>query len=360
MTVWQKVRQSITPAKVIPHAELPKLLFGQQHMGKQTFFETYLDQTHTIELEQFPHYQFLRDHLDHPCSDHPYLRYLTASWGYTESPIENTPENKRAKIETFLKLYQAIKADRHKGAAAIVEPLLLCQRPDGRVVIVDGNHRAAVAFALGLDVRAKFVPLEQQLAKVAVVPDERFGSKRLDRSYQSIFFEGRELVRGRRRDVWERAQKLLERDLRGQTVLDLGCNYGMSSFLAAERGATRVLGVEYSPKIASAAARLNAYFARPCRFISHDLNHDLDVGGQFDTVFCFSLVKHLQTTEAITALIKRTTRRVLYFECHARSDAADYGYLLNAGNFRNMELLGYMSNGVHSSKRTRALYRCEV
>src|SRR3954468_15140729 len=100
MTVWQKVRDSITPAKVIPRAELPKLLFGQQHMGKQVFFETFLDQTHTIELAQFPHYIFLRDHLNDPFSDHAYALYLSGSWSYAESPIENSPENKRAKIET--------------------------------------------------------------------------------------------------------------------------------------------------------------------------------------------------------------------------------------------------------------------
>jgi hypothetical protein len=355
----QKIRERLTRT-VIPHAELSRLLFGQQHMGKQRYFETYLDQAHTIELPDFPHTKFLQRHVDQPDGEHPYSRYLAASWSYEGSKIENTPENRRAKIQSFVRLFRDIERGKQHGAAAIREPLKLCRRPDGRIVIVDGNHRAACAFVLGLDAPVVFVRLREQLERIARVPDERFGSKRLDRPYQSVFHRGEELVRGRRRDVLERSSLWRDEDLRGRSVLDLGCNYGVSSFLAAERGATRVLGLEYSPLIASAAARLNAYLGHPCRFVVHDLNHDLDVGEPFDTVFCFSVVKHLQSTDAITALIRRATRRVLYFECHARSTADEYRYLLNTENFRRIEPLGFTSNGAHSSKRTRAFYRCEV
>jgi len=43
---------------------------------------------------------------------------------------------------------------------------------------------------------------------------------------------------------WQTIQKLLPPDLRGKTVLDVGCNAGFYSFEAKRRGAKRVLGVD--------------------------------------------------------------------------------------------------------------------
>jgi hypothetical protein len=360
MNLLTKFRDLMTPAQVLPHAALKDLVFGQQHLLTQGFFEKHYGQAHTIGLEDFPHYRFLTDHLGKPASPSLYSDYLQSSWSYLKGKEKNTSEERNKKIAEFVELYRNIERRKHLGAKAITRPLTICKRPDGRYVIVHGNHRASVALKLGLDVQAKEIPLPAQLKKVATIPDEFYGSKRLNRPYQSIFYEGKELVEGRRRDINERLQKIDVADLRGKTVLDLGCNLGMSSYLAAERGAKRVVGVEYSPQIASAAIRLNAYFCRPVHFIQHDLSTDLELNEQFDTVFCLSLIKHLKSPEAITALIKRATKKILYFESHAHTSAEDYPYLLNKQNFSKIELVDHMSDGVHSKKRTRALYRCEV
>jgi len=350
----------MTPSQVLSPASLKELVFGQQHLFTQAFFEKLHGQAHTIRLEDFPHYRFLQGHLDKPDAPSQYADYLECSWSYRKDKGKNTAAERSKKIASFVELYRSIERRKHLGAQAITRPLILCKRPDGRFVIVHGNHRASVALKLGLEVRAKEVPLSTQLKKIATIPDEFYGSKRMNRPYQSIFYEGKELVEGRRRDINERLQKLNPADLRGKTVLDLGCNLGMSSYLAAERGAKQVVAVEYSPHIASAAIRLNAYFCRPCHFIQHDLSENLELNEQFDTVFCLSLIKHLKSPEAITALIKRATKKVLYFESHAHTSAEDYPYLLNKQNFSRIELVDHMSDGVHSKKRTRALYRCEV
>src|SRR5687768_1383704 len=46
------------------------------------------------------------------------------------------------------------------------------------------------------------------------------------------------------RGPWQTIQRLLPRDLRGHTLLDVGCNAGFYAFEARRRGATRVLGVD--------------------------------------------------------------------------------------------------------------------
>jgi Methyltransferase domain len=359
MPLGSAIRDWVLRSRDIPHTELSKLLFGQQHIGNQRFLQDNFRQYHTVELVDMPHYRFLDKHLAAPFSGNIYEDYLTASWSYL-LPERNTGEGRRKKIEEFLALYRDVQQKAGRGAKAVEKPIQVCRRPDGRVVIVSGNHRASVALKLGLDVRARFVSVNHQLRRIASNPDEFYGSKRLGMPYQSIVHQGKTLVAGRRADIYERIGKIRPEDLRDKTVADLGCNLGMSSFAAAEAGAVRVTGVEYSPKIASAAIRLNAYFGLPCEFMLHDLSLDLDLPGHYDTVFCFSLVNHLKSPDAITRLIKRITRKVLYFEGHARTKLEDYSYLLNGGNFSKIELVDYLSNGITSKKRTRPFFRCEV
>jgi len=344
----------------IPHNELGRLLFGQQHILTQDFFLARFGKYHTIELQDLPHYKFLCEDLDSPFSDNLYSQYLACSWDYYYGKERNTQERRKQQIESYLKLYKEIRSRKHLRQDAIRSPIKVCQRPDGRILIVDGSHRAAIALRLGLDVPATFISPLNHLSKVVRVPWEFYGTARLNRPYRSVFHGGRELIKGRRRDTYERMQEIEPADLEGQTVLDLGCNIGASCFIATEFGASRAVGVEVSPKIATAAVRLNAYFAMPCYFVVHDLSKCLSGIDRFDTVLCFSLAKHLNSTEGIVATIKRAAGKVLYFEGHAGTKQAEYEYLLNARNFSRIELIGYGRDGIHTEKRTRPLFRCEV
>jgi 2-polyprenyl-3-methyl-5-hydroxy-6-metoxy-1,4-benzoquinol methylase len=59
-----------------------------------------------------------------------------------------------------------------------------------------------------------------------------------------------------RRDIQERYQLTFERlgpDLRGQTVLDIGCGSGIYCFEAARRGADRVVGIDFAEGMISLA-----------------------------------------------------------------------------------------------------------
>ncbi len=356
-TVYRKFT-SMIGRRTLPRESVGELLFGQQHVGTQSFFEERFDQYHTIPLKKSPHYRLLQDHLASPLDDNPYLQYLKASWDYYY-PGENTQERREDKVKKFLGLYETLGGNGRSNAKPATRPVVVCRRPDGRVIIVEGNHRAAIALKQRRGLRVVFIPASQFLRTAVTVPDEFFGTKRLNRPYQSLFFRGKELVKGRRRDLLQRINRVSPADLTDKTVLDLGCNYGATCYLAGER-AKAVIGVELSPQIASCAVRLNAYFCSPCRFLVHDLNEELTGVPPHDTVFCFALVKHLTSTNGIVATIRKLTKKVLYFEGHAGTAQEDYPYLLNSGIFSAIDCIGYGADGVHTRRRTRPLFRCEV
>lgn len=345
--------------RTIPHASLSRLVFGQQHIYTQTFFAERFGQYHTLQLYELPHYIFLRDHLDEPYSDHVYSQYLACSWVYYFGDEKNTEAARRGKIDSYLELYAAIKTRQYLGEKAIEQPVVVCKRPDGRIIIQDGNHRASIALELGLDLRAVFVSPAQFMSKVINVPTEFYGTKRLNRPYQSIFYGGKEIIQGRRRDTYERMQRIRPADLQQKRVVDLGCNFGMSSYIAGEMGALEIVGVDANAKIISAAVRLNSFYRMPVSFKLHDLNEALRDVEPADTVFCFSLLDHLKLKEGILETLNRVVGDVLYLEGHAHTTQEDYAYLWDACKFSQVELVAYGSDGVHTNTRTRPLFRCQ-
>lgn len=89
-------------------------------------------------------------------------------------------------------------------------------------------------------------------------------------------------------------------DLTGKTVLDVGCDTGFWSFLAKERGASRVLGLDRNRTIAGEHTDLiaaNRIMARDleiaCEFEKIDLGKQWLDFGRFDVVFLFSLYHHI-------------------------------------------------------------------
>lgn len=358
--LWQGLEcQSEEVLRVIEPDCLDSLIFGQHHIGTQDYFVPIHGQCHTILLPGFPHYHFLERWLDEPFSEHAYTKYLKHSWGYRYGPERNTPEQRQAQIQKYLELYKDTASRVEAQQPAFTKPVEVCPRPDGRLIIIDGNHRSSIALKLGLNLQVRMIEPGVYLRQTSLIPDEFYGSKRMDMPYQSIFHGEQELVQGRRPDLLDRMALIEPRDLEGKTVLDLACNIGANSFLAAYRGAKQVVGIDYSPRIISAALRLNAYFAMPCEFLVADLNTCLTGLPRFDTVFCFSLTKHLSNLDGLKATILHSTRGVLYFEGHADSNREDYSFILNPSYFSSIELIGYNRNGIHTDRSTRPFFRCE-
>jgi SAM-dependent methyltransferase len=246
------------------------------------------------------------------------------------------------------------------SGSSLLTPIQVCQRPDGKMILIDGNHRAAIALHLDLPIPAARVAARAYLTKIASVPDEFYGAGRLGRPYQSLYLGRREILTGRCRDIRERLNMVSHSDIADATVVDLGCNIGASCFLAAQEGAREVIGLDISPRLVSAAIALNAYFASPCKFYVHDLNCGApeDVRPA-DTVFCFSIARHVERRDGLREALLRMTRKVLYFEGHPNTSLSDYGDLLPGDEFPKVELIGLLPEAVDRPRRNRPLWRCE-
>ena len=258
-------------------------LFGQQTAGSGPWFHDRLGQAHTIPVDLWPHTLALEG--DHQA----YLDYLTVSWGYYGGSYQkrNTEQGRLAQLQRLLTM---------DGDG----PVKTVRRPDGDLLVVDGNHRTAIAHHRGRTPDIVEVLPEKWLQQVTDNPGERYGSKP-GKPYQSVFYNGEEIIVGRRRDTLDRHETI-----GAGNVLDLGCNIGAATLLAGGHG------VDASPRLVTSAWRLAAYTTSESTFAVADVNTQVF---EADTVFCFAVVAHLDRVDALRETFSNA--RVVYFEENA-------------------------------------------
>jgi tRNA (mo5U34)-methyltransferase len=120
----------------------------------------------------------------------------------------------------------------------------------------------------------------------------------------------------------------LPRDLRGKTVLDIGCNGGFYSIEMKRRGADRVVGIDHDPDYlnqAQFAAEVSGYGDIEFRQLSvYDVGR---LGERFDVVIFMGVLYHLRhPLLALDLLHEHATRDILVFQSLMRGspDAKDY------------------------------------
>jgi SAM-dependent methyltransferase len=290
------------------------LLFGQQNAYSAPWFAARFGQHHSIPLSGFPHVAaLLGDHAT-------YLDYLAESWRMI--PRRNTAERRARWLSRLL---------RPPRSTDLISTLT---RPNGDQLIVDGNHRAAWAYVRGEAIQTLEADLDAWLAKTVSNP-ERYGAPK-GIPYQSL---GPWLA-GRRPDTGTRHVRLDWDDLTGR-VLDLGCNIGAETMLAAVT-ADQALGVDVSPRLVTAAARLGTYLASPAQFRVADLATEVIEG--WDTVLCFSILAHVKPWDALRRTL--TSARVVYIEENGGTDL----FPRVRGWFRHVDEI---------ERSARPLWRCE-
>jgi len=114
---------------------------------------------------------------------------------------------------------------------------------------------------------------------------------------------------------WERVQHVVPRDLRGWTVLDIGCNAGFYAIELAKRGA-RVRAVDVEPLYLEQARWVVDKFALNERIdIVEGHVYELLASDEcFDLVWFTGVFYHLKYAALALDLVRRATRRLMMFQ----------------------------------------------
>jgi len=100
-------------------------------------------------------------------------------------------------------------------------------------------------------------------------------------------------------EIWKKISNLLSNNFKGKNILDLGCNAGFYSIMAAKEGA-KVIGIESNNSFFNQALFLKKYYDKlwnkklDITYIKKDiLDVDLNSFGKFDYVFALSILYHI-------------------------------------------------------------------
>ena len=93
---------------------------------------------------------------------------------------------------------------------------------------------------------------------------------------------------------WNRFAHAIPADLRGKTVLDIGCNAGFYSLEMKRRGAARVLGVDFDEKYLAQARFAAATLGFEIEFRQLSVYDVAQLGERFDVVIFMGVLYHLR------------------------------------------------------------------
>lgn len=231
----------------------------------------------------------------------------------------------------------------------------------GPLYVVDGNHRVAIAAALGIEFTAELWPIDLAFLKFNRMP-EFYGNGNLDLPYQGLYIGKNECIAGRRNDLIERLTLIPSGVIVDQEVLDVASNVGVSSLLAHSMGAKNCLGIELSQQMVDVATRF-AMFSGSYPMVSYrTINLDKQAllpQQTFDTAFMFSIHDHLDDPSVLLRLADKHVRKFVVFEGHPGGVADNYINFLQSSMFAKVSELGRLNTSRFKADRSRVLWLCE-
>ena len=117
------------------------------------------------------------------------------------------------------------------------------------------------------------------------------------------------------RPTWESVKTVVQSDLNGQTVLDVGCNAGFYSIEMKRRGAARVLGLDAQRDLIRQAEFVRDVLGLDIEYERKSV-YDLDpfAMGQFDVTLALGLIYHCKHLVLALEKLFLITRRLLVLE----------------------------------------------
>ncbi|MGH7807922.1 MAG: class I SAM-dependent methyltransferase [Thermodesulfobacteriota bacterium] len=115
------------------------------------------------------------------------------------------------------------------------------------------------------------------------------------------------------RDRSQTANRIFPPDLKGASVLDIGCAEGFFCFEAKKRNAGRVVGLDLDRDRQNTATKLARVFGFDVEFLQGSIM-DVENLGTFDFVLCLNILHHLTDPIAIIQRLVDMTRKRLVLE----------------------------------------------
>ena len=122
---------------------------------------------------------------------------------------------------------------------------------------------------------------------------------------------------------WRTIEPWVPADLRGKSVLEIGCNAGFFARQFKARGAERVLGIDIMPYVLAQAAFVNDLHGQQIELRQLSA-YDIGSLGHFDIVVCLGVLYHLKHPLYALERIAEVCRETLYFQSVVRVSVDDY------------------------------------
>jgi tRNA (mo5U34)-methyltransferase len=114
---------------------------------------------------------------------------------------------------------------------------------------------------------------------------------------------------------WQRFAHAVPRDLRGKTVLDIGCNGGFYSIEMKRRGAERVVAIDTDRRYLAQARFAAEVTGMDIEFREMDVYSIADLGERFDLVLFMGVFYHLRhPLLALDLLYQHVVKDLLVFQ----------------------------------------------
>jgi tRNA (mo5U34)-methyltransferase len=122
---------------------------------------------------------------------------------------------------------------------------------------------------------------------------------------------------------WRILDSLVPKDLRGKSVLDIGCNSGFFSLEMKKRGADRVVGVDFMPHLLAQARFASHWFDLPLELYECDAYNVQSLGSRFDIVVFVGVLYHLKHPLYALEKIASICDETMYFQSMVRGPLDD-------------------------------------
>lgn len=134
--------------------------------------------------------------------------------------------------------------------------------------------------------------LKKKLFTWVGVNIQRFLNYSNVKPYQSFLYNGK-YIEGKVDTVRLYYNLGISKEVKGKSVLDLGCNEGSICLLAAQDGATRVDGVEIEKHVCELAQKRAKEAGLDINYLHNDIVDYIENTSKYDIIFLFAMMRHI-------------------------------------------------------------------